>query len=79
MAPDCGSGQVVRTVGLGWVPRQALVDERAGRVLVVNAQGDTVTEPDPWAWTPKPVRQRLAYACQYRSRTNAVNMLDANW
>jgi len=66
---DGGSGRIVRTVALGWTPAQTLIDERAGRVLVVNAQGGTVPEPDPWAWVPQLLRQRLPFLPRPRVRT----------
>jgi len=65
---DGANGRVVRTIPLGRSPQQPLIDAPAGRVLVVNAGGGTVTDPDPWGWVPRPIRQRLSVLPRPRTR-----------
>ena len=66
---DGANGRVVRTIPLGRSPQQPLIDAPAGRVLVVNGGGGTVTDPDPWGWVPRPIRQRLSVLPHPRTRT----------
>ncbi len=72
---DGASGRAMRTLPLGRGPLQPLVDAPTGRVLVVNAGGGVATDPDPWGWIPRPIRQRLSMLPRPRRRTVAGSVM----
>ncbi len=72
---DGANGRVLRTIPLGRGPQQPLLDEAGGRVLVVNAGGGTVTDPDPWGWVPGPIRQRVSFLPPPRPRLVAGSVM----
>jgi len=47
---DASSGRLLRTVPVGWDPTHVVVDEQAGRALVLNAGGSSA--PDAFGWVP---------------------------
>jgi DNA-binding beta-propeller fold protein YncE len=55
---DARTGEVVRQVATGPIPLAVAVDERRGRAVVTNA-GGTAAAPDPWAWVPSWLRERM--------------------
>jgi YVTN family beta-propeller protein len=55
---DARTGEVVRQVATGPIPLAVAVDERRGRAVVTNA-GGTTAAPDPWAWVPSWLRERM--------------------
>jgi len=72
---DGGSGRVVRTLPLGRGPLQPLINEAGGRVLVINTEGGTTTDPDPWGWVPRPIRQRLSGLPRPRTRPLSASVM----
>jgi len=72
---DGASGRVVRTLPLGRGPLQPLIDEAGGRALVVNTVGGTTTDPDPWGWVPRPIRQRFSVFPRPRTRPLSASVM----
>ncbi len=72
---DGASGRVVRTIPLGRGPLQPLTDEANGRALLVNTEGGTTTDLDPWRWVPRPIRQRLAVLPRPRTRPLSASVM----
>jgi len=70
---DATSGAVRRTITLDTSPRAIAVDERTGRVFVVN-DGSFVPLPipDPWAWIPGWVRRWAPFVPPPPSGTRTV-------
>ncbi len=68
------------TVGIN--PIAIRVDERTGRVFVLNAGslGVSVTPPDPWSWLPGSVRHLLPFLAAPRPHTIpvSISVLDAS-
>jgi hypothetical protein len=56
---DVHSGTILYTIHVAPQPVAALVDERAGHVLIFSLGGGTEQAPDPWAWVPSWLRERL--------------------
>jgi len=79
---DAATGALKRTIALDTSPRMVVVDERTGHVFVINAgSGVPLPTPDPWAWAPPWLRQRLPFVPARNSRTrtipSSVSMLDS--
>jgi len=68
---DARSGAFLRRVSVGVNPAAVAVDARSGRVIVVNA-GGAVLRPDPWAWMPAWLRQRVPFLPQQSMAPRAV-------
>jgi DNA-binding beta-propeller fold protein YncE len=60
------TGAVLRTISVGIAPIAVAVDERAGRVIVVDSGGDH-SAADPLGWLPSGLRQRLPFVPAGRS------------
>jgi len=69
------------TATVGVNPVAIRVDERTGRVFVLNAGslGVSITSPDPWAWVPGGVRRLLPLLAPPRPHTvpASISVLDA--
>jgi YVTN family beta-propeller protein len=74
---EAGSGRLIGTREVGLAPTAVAVDGRTGAVFVVTA-GGTVPGPDPWAWLPPDLRQRLPFAAPPLPRAvpGALTVLD---
>ncbi len=57
---DGHSGTLIRRIPVGVAPVAIAVDDRTGRVFVLN-QGGAVTVTDPWVWLPGWLRDRLPF------------------
>lgn len=57
---DARSGALLAIITSGWNPSTIAVDERSGRVFVVNSSGDVET-PGAWAWLPTWARRWLPF------------------
>jgi len=57
---DAGTGALVRTVAAGYAPQAMAVDERDGRIVILNA-AVRVRVPDQWAWIPRWTRRWLPF------------------
>jgi YVTN family beta-propeller protein len=77
---DVHSGTILHTIHVGPQPVAALVDERAGHALVISLGGGTEQAPDPWAWVPSWLRERLPVLPQRapgpRTVPASVTMID---
>jgi DNA-binding beta-propeller fold protein YncE len=78
---DARRGTVVQTVAVGVDPQAMAVDERSGRVIVVNT-GGVVPRADPWARIPGWLRRWLPFVppagSATRSEAGSVSILDRN-
>ncbi len=70
------------TATVGVNPIAIRVDERTGRVFVLNAGslGVSITPPDPWAWLPSGIRRLLPFLASPRPHTvpASISVLDAS-
>jgi DNA-binding beta-propeller fold protein YncE len=57
---DTRSGVLLATIPVGWYAGPLAVDERNGRVFVLNSGGRIVV-PDAWAWLPVGLRSWLSF------------------
>ncbi len=76
---DARSGAFLRRVSVGVNPAAVAVDAHTGRVIVVNA-GGAVLRPDPWAWMPAWLRQRVPFLPQQsmapRTVTGSISVVE---
>jgi len=68
---DARDGAVVHMVAVGVDPAVMRVDERTGRVFVLNKGGE-VPVLDRWGWVPDWLRSAVTFLPQRTSRTHRV-------
>lgn len=77
---DARRGTILQTTAVGWNPIGGVVDERRGRVIIVN-YGGRVHVSDTWRWVPSWLRQRLPFLPRQprsiRIVPGSVSVLDA--
>ena len=77
---DTRSGALLSTIRVGWYTGPIAVDERSGRVFVINS-GGPVLVPDAWDWLPAGLRDWLPFlprrAVQTRTIPGSVSVLNA--
>lgn len=77
---DATTGTVSRTITLDTSPHAIAVDDAAGRAFVINyGSGVPLPIPDPWAWAPSWLRQRIPFAppsSRTRIIPSSVSILD---
>lgn len=57
---DMRTGALVRTIDAGYAPQAMAVDERDGRIVILNA-AVRVRVPDRWAWIPRWTRRWVPF------------------
>jgi len=77
---DATTGTVSRTITLDTSPHAIAVDDAAGHAFVINyGSGVPLPIPDPWAWAPSWLRQRIPFAppsSRTRIIPSSVSILD---
>lgn len=68
---DARTGALVRTVVAGYAPQAMAVDERDGRIVVLN-DAVKVRVPDRWAWIPRWARRWLPFLPSSGPSTRAM-------
>ena len=68
---DAGTGALVRTVVAGYAPQAMAVDERDGRIMVLN-DAVKVRVPDRWAWIPRWARRWVPFLPSSGPSTRAM-------